>query len=246
MGAIQETEDLEALFEQVAAQRRLEEPKDGDSRESGSPGPSESTELSTHEVYQRLGKLARELHDALRELGYDKCVEEAVRALPDTRERLAYIASLTGKAAERVLAGVERCKAAQGALGAEAAALGARWERLYAGALSVEEFKALAADTRAHFAGHGARLESVDRELTEIMLAQDFHDLTGQVIQRIVRVAQSLEDQLLKLLVEASPQELRGGLREGWLSGPAVRTEGRSDIVTSQGQVDELLESLGF
>jgi chemotaxis protein CheZ len=249
MGAIQETEDLEALFDQVAAQRaaapgKPEETAHRRPRESGEPDAANP--LSTHDVYQRLGKLARELHNALRELGYEKCVEDAVKALPDTRERLAYIASLTGKAAERVLAGVERCKSAQEAMRTDSAALGARWEKLFEGGLALDEFKALAADTRAHFAGYPGRAAATDRELTEIMLAQDFHDLTGQVIQRIVGVAQSLEEQLVRLLLDASPPERRGELKDGWLSGPVVSAAGRTDVVTSQGQVDELLESLGF
>ena len=202
--------------------------------------------LSSIDVFQRIGSVTRSLHDALRELGYDKKVESAVGSLPDARARLAYVASLTGKAADRVLGAVERAKLQHDAVKDGAAGLGARWEALYAGTLSVDEFKALAGETRQFLGGHAARAADIDAQLTEIMMAQDFHDLTGQVIQRITQVAQSLEDQLVKLLVEATPPDQRAQVEEGWLNGPVINAEGRSDVVTSQGQVDDLLESLGF
>ena len=75
------------------------------------------------------------------------------------------------------------------------------------------------------------------------MMAQDFHDLTGQVIKKVVELAATLESSLVALLVETQQAERKPD--EGWLSGPAVRTD-RPDVVTNQAQVDSLLESLGF
>src|SRR5262249_6193548 len=128
--------------------------------------------LSQDDVFKRVGSLTRSLHDSLRELGYDKSIANAVDAMPDARARLAYIADLTGKAAERVLAAVERGKAAQEALRADGEKLHAAWEKLYAGALSIEEFKALAGATRAFFGALPARSAQSDQEFTEIMMAQ--------------------------------------------------------------------------
>jgi chemotaxis protein CheZ len=244
MGAMQESEDLEALFDQVAAQSARE-------REAAAPAAPKAPrlspgELTSYDVFRRIGELTRSLHDALRELGYDKSLETAVGALPDARARLAYVASLTGKAAERVLGAVERGKALQEGLREGASGLRGRWDLLYAGKLPVEEFKALAQDTREWLGNVPATATEADHELTEIMLAQDFHDLSGQVIQRIATVAQNLEDQLVKLLLETTPPDRRNELQEGWLSGPAIHVEEREDVVTNQGQVDDLLESLGF
>lgn len=258
MAAAADTEDLEALFDSIAAQSAAD-------REAGAKAAAVVAEaapaapvapaandvpsaepLTSYDVFQRIGAVTRSLHDALRELGYDKKVESAVGSLPDARARLAYVASLTGKAAERVLGAVERGQAQQAELRKAAAALGARWASLHAGKLSVDEFKQLAADTHAHFEGLPAETAKVDAELSEIMMAQDFHDLTGQVINRITQVAQSLEDQLVQLLVDATPPEKRNEVEEGFLNGPVISAEGRSDVVTSQTQVDDLLESLGF
>ncbi len=203
-------------------------------------------ELSSQDVFQRLGALTRSLHDALRQLGYDKSVEHAVGALPDARDRLHYIANLTGQAAERVLGAAERAKAAQETVRARSLALAAKWARADAAQPAPDALAAARGETSAFIAALPGMTEAVDRELTEIMLAQDFHDLTGQVIQRITRLAQTLEEQLVRLLLDATPPEQRREALENGLAGPVINAQGRDDVVTSQGQVDDLLESLGF
>lgn len=203
-------------------------------------------ELSSHDVFQRIGALTRNLHDALRQLGYDKSVEQAVGALPDARDRLHYIANLTGQAAERVLGAAERAKATQESVRARSRALAEKWARVDGAQPAPDALAAAGGDTRAFLAALPGMTEAVDRELTEIMLAQDFHDLTGQVIQRITRLAQTLEEQLVKLLLDATPQDQRREVLETGLAGPVINAQGRDDVVTSQGQVDDLLESLGF
>ena len=82
--------------------------------------------------------------------------------------------------------------------------------------------------------------------LMEIMMAQDFQDLTGQVIKKIVDVTQQMEKQLLELLVENPPSTANPDAYAGLLNGPVINAAGRTDVVTSQDQVDDLLESLGF
>ena len=202
--------------------------------------------LTPHDVFVRIGMLTRNLHDTLRQLGYDKGVEDAVGALPDARARLDYIATLTGKAAERVLDAAERAKSANDATSAEAQSLQTEWVAALDSGADANALKALGLKTRDHFAGAQARNEQIGSELSEIMLAQDFHDLTGQVIQRVTRLAQSLEEQLVKLLLDASPQSQRKEVLESTLAGPVINGNNREDVVTNQGQVDDLLESLGF
>ena len=201
---------------------------------------------SVHDVFVRVGLLTRNLHDTLRELGYDKGVEEAVGSLPDARARLDYIANLTGRAAERVLGAAERAKEAQDSLKDESRALEQQWAALLAGPRNPGAMQQLADATQVHLRRAQTRFAQVDVELTEIMLAQDFHDLTGQVIQRITRLAQSLEEQLVKLLLDASPPAQRRDILENTLAGPVINSAGRDDVVTDQAQVDDLLESLGF
>ena len=238
-------EDLEALFDAVASESAAKRVSDVPAAmPSADAAPPTATD--PHDVFHRIGSLTRNLHDALRELGYDKNVEKAVNALPDARARLAYIANLTGNAADRALGAAEKGKSLQDAVQAESAKLNAAWDDVYAGRQSVAEFKATADSTRAFLQSLAQRADDTNAQFLEVMMAQDFHDLTGQVINRIAGLATGLEEQLVKLLLDTSPPERRGEIEECWLSGPVVDSTGRADVVTSQTQVDDLLDSLGF
>ena len=206
-------------------------------------------EVDGYDVFQRIGLITRRLHDALHELGYDKKLENAVDSLPDARARLSYIAKLTGESAEKVLNTVELARATQDETHLAARELLARWQASGAPARNGAEDDGLIAATRAFLEQSLASATSTNEHLSNIMLAQDFHDLTGQVIRKVVDLAQTLEEQLLALLLETTPPDRRAKIlnqESEFLSGPAVQTEGRTDIVTSQSQVDDMLESLGF
>ncbi len=192
-------------------------------------------------LYQRIGRIVRELHESLRELGRERLLEEAAQAIPDAGERLAWVARMTEQAAGRVLAAVEIAAPLQEALHAEAAALQARWEREAPGVRPE-----LAADTRRFLATAAAHGAATRDQLREIMMAQDFQDLTGQVIARILGLVRRLETELVQLLLEAMPPGERRPAPQRFLDGPVVHAHGRSDVLASQKQVDELLESLGF
>jgi chemotaxis protein CheZ len=103
-------------------------------------------------VFNRLGNLARQLHDSLRGLGMDKLIAGVGAQIPDARQRLAYIAKMTEQAASRVLNATDIAKPIQDELIARSRAMSERWERMFANQLSVDEFKQLAADTRGYFA----------------------------------------------------------------------------------------------
>lgn len=247
----EEEEDLEALFDQVAQQATGSTATNAPD-EAGGPSTVAASDVpggeppAPREVFQRIGSLTRNLHDALRELGYDKAVEDAVSSLPDARDRLSYIADLTGKAANRALTAVEQGQQYQHEVETAATSLAAQWERVFSGELPMDEFKRTAVETRAFLKDLPRQTAQTNAQFTEIMMAQDFHDLTGQVIQRIVKVAQNLEGQLVKLLLETTPPEKRPASEGEWLTGPAMNATKRDDVVTGQQQVDELLESLGF
>jgi chemotaxis protein CheZ len=78
------------------------------------------------------------------------------------------------------------------------------------------------------------------------MMAQDFQDLTGQVIRKVTELAHGLEQQLVQLLLDYSPVEVRREVNSGLLNGPQINPSSKSDVVADQGQVDDLLDSLGF
>ena len=86
----------------------------------------------------------------------------------------------------------------------------------------------------------------IDQRLTEIMLAQDFHDLTGQVVARVVSLVMDLESSLLQVLVKGAAGPAEPPPPAAGLYGPQVITRGGADTLHSQREVDELLASLGF
>jgi chemotaxis protein CheZ len=78
------------------------------------------------------------------------------------------------------------------------------------------------------------------------MMAQDFQDLTGQVIKKVTELANGIEQQLVQLLLDYAPPDVRRDAGAGLLNGPQINPEGNPDVLAGQEQVDDLLDSLGF
>lgn len=192
------------------------------------------------EIFQQLGHLTRQLHDTLNQLGVMPKLQIAAGGLPDARSRLSYIATKTGEAADKVLNLVDRAKAEHEQICAET--------RRLAAALVKDPVRAVAGGAVMNFVGEvESRTQRIDAALTDIMMAQDFHDLTGQVVAKVVALASDLEDSLLKLLVQAAPPDVAQHVVEQLaLSGPAMNIETRTDVVKNQSEVDDLLATLGF
>lgn len=203
-----------------------------------SPAPAASDD-ATQDVHQKLGLLTRQLHDSLSELGYADKLRGSVDELPDAQSRLTYIARLTGEAAEKVLSRVEQAKTQHDFIAAETRRVGEL--------LVKDPVAAVARGDVYNFLGDVDKASrEIDQHLTEIMMAQDFHDLTGQVIARVVNLAATIEEQLVTLLIQTAPTPPATPARPAALQGPVVNGEGRDDVVTDQSQVDDLLASLGF
>lgn len=207
------------------------------------------------EIFQQLGHLTRQLHDTLNHLGVLPKLRESADNLPDARSRLSYIATKTGQAAERVLNLVDQAKAEHEHIASET--------RRMAQSIVADPVRAVASGSVLNFvADVEATTARIDQYLTDIMMAQDFHDLTGQVVARVVTLASDLESQLVKLLVQAAPPEQQQKVEatltaaqapapqhannDAPLHGPVVNPEGRTDVVQNQSEVDDLLASLGF
>jgi chemotaxis protein CheZ len=191
------------------------------------------------EVFQQLGQITRQLHDTLTQLGVMPGLQNAAEGLPDARSRLTYIAKKTGDAAEKVLNSVDRAKAEHARI--------ADATRQMAKSIVADPVKAVAGGALMNFVGDvEAGTARIDAHLTDIMMAQDFHDLTGQVVAKVVALAGELEDSLVKLLLQAAPQEQVHRAEPSALQGPQISADGRADVVSGQGEVDDLLASLGF
>jgi chemotaxis protein CheZ len=201
---------------------------------------------SSHdEVLSRVGHLTRSLHDSLRGLGLDKLIERAASDIPDARDRLDYVARLSEQAAQKVLNATDEAGPLQERIDATAGELAGAWQALLDGQ-GEGDWRALAAQTVARLQQSKLDAAATRSHLLNIMMAQDFQDLTGQVIGRVTSIAQNLEKQLVDLLVDFAPAEIKRELDNGLLNGPQIKPEGNSDVVADQGQVDDLLDSLGF
>lgn len=260
-----DSEDLEALFDSIVKANQEDAPV-------AAPAPTPvvtpvavAEEPATHVVveekvvnldesqdaaqtmFSKIGQMTRNLHDTLRELGYDKALEKAASTIPDARDRLTYIANMTEQAANRALNAVDSAKPWQDRLESESQQLEARWNKLMNKELSIEEFKVLVEQTRSFLHAVPDCTKGTNDQLLEIMMAQDFQDLTGQVIKKIVTMAQELESQLFGFLLEFAPHSKPKAEIDPTLeNGPVIHAEGRTDVVTDQQQVDDLLASLGF
>ena len=245
--------DLEDLFDSIASAKlspaqaaasEMTQPLAEAAPASGEIHDASSCQAS--KVINSVGHLTRQLHDTLAELGYDRHLQDvAAAALPDARQRIAYVVELTEQAASRSLNAVELATPVQESLAAGAQQLSTKWDAVFDGTSNVADFKALAASTRDYLKAVPAQTETTRGHLREVMMAQEFQDLTGQVLKRITELANNLETQLLKLLVENSPAAIKKDEAMGLLNGPQINGAS-ADTVANQAQVDELLESLGF
>ncbi len=195
--------------------------------------------LVSPEVFQQIGSITRLLHDTMQQLGVMPKLQTAAEGLPDARSRLQYIANKTAEAANKVLNSVDHAKAEHAHI-SEAT-------RAMARAIVADPVKAVASGAVLNFVQDVEKSTTrIDEHLTDIMMAQDFHDLTGQVVAKVVKLSGDLEDSLVKLLVSVVPPDMREAVDPAVLHGPVVNPEGRTDVVSNQGEVDDLLASLGF
>ena len=201
--------------------------------------PAAAGSAASPEVFKQIGNLTRLLHDTLEQLGVMPKLQIATEGLPDARSRLSYIAGKTADAANKVLNSVDHAKADHARISAATREIASR--------IVADPVKAVASGAVMNFVEDVERSTgSIDSHLTDIMLAQDFHDLTGQVVTKVIKLATELEDSLVKLLVSVVPEDQRERVDPGLLNGPVVNPEGRTDVVSNQGEVDDLLASLGF
>lgn len=200
---------------------------------------------SHEEVLSRIGHMTRALHENLRGLGLDKLIEKAASDIPDARDRLDYVARLSEQAAKKVLDATDAAGPLQDAIETRALDLSSGWQALLDKGAGEAEWRAMAERTIAAMDESRAGAAATRGELMNIMMAQDFQDLTGQVIGRITGIAQNLEKQLVQVLIDFAPSEIKRELDNGLLNGPQINPTG-TEVVANQGQVDDLLDSLGF
>lgn len=201
-------------------------------------------ESQQEEMISRIGHMTRALHDNLSALGYDKMLEQVAQEIPDARDRLNYVAKMTEQAAERVLNATDVATPLQNSLGEQANALQEKWKGILDRPSLKSEYNAAVEETLAYLALADKSTATTKSLLMDIMMAQDFQDLTGQVIKKITGLAQDLEKQLIQVLVDFAPAVKKE--EDSLLNGPQIDPHNTVDVVANQEQVDDLLDSLGF
>lgn len=267
----EDTEDLDALFESVRAQAELQAtattsaptatvsvdtPAPAAAARSAQPGstcPIAGTNGvceqcscgNARHLRDRVGQITRNLHESLEELSLDRSLADIAAAIPDARNRLQYVTEMCERSAQKVLDTLDELSPLQDATQADSAALVRQWDALIdQGARPENGYAALFVQTRAVLTATVERTRRTSSLHTDIMMAQDFQDLTGQVCRKIEAITQKIETELVSLLIESAPDEHRARHQE-LLEGPQV-VAGRNDTVTSQTEVDDLLKELGF
>jgi chemotaxis protein CheZ len=258
-------DDLEALFDEIASQRStpadpapqaeaaapVVEPASTEPLvEAAEAMAASQADQSDKPMYERLGGIVRMLHDSLRELGYDRSLSDVAHQINDAQGRLEHVAALTEQAANKVLNTVDTCMPAQEQLGKQARDIEVRWTQLFEGKLSVEEFKVLAGDAKQFATLVVDATDAEKARLLDIMMAQDFQDITGQLIKKIVGITNTVERELAQLLRDNAPPEVKAQLAaersaekqpDDLMQGPSA-----PGTALAQDDVDSLLADLGF
>jgi chemotaxis protein CheZ len=244
-------DDLESLFDEVSSSR----PAAAAAAPAAAPAAaaasapavadgSEAEEGADKPMFERLGGIVRLLHDSLRELGYDKALTEASSQINDAQDRLEYVATLTEQAANKVLNTLDEGMPEQDTLSKKSKDMENRWADLFAGKLSLDQFKQLAGDSQAFAAAVSVATEAEKARLLEIMMAQDFQDITGQLIKKVVTITKTVEHELAELLRDNAPPAVREKIAQkevSLMSGPSAPA-----VALNQDNVDDLLADLGF
>ncbi|WP_133460865.1 protein phosphatase CheZ [Scandinavium goeteborgense] len=202
---------------------------------------------NTKDLFLRIGQLTRLLRNSMANLGLEQAIMEVADAFPNTRDRLNYVVGKTSQAADRALTSVEAARPLQDGLSEKANALSGRWDAWFAEPQPLDDARELVKATRDFLHQVPDVTQQTNRQLTEIMMAQDFQDLTGQVLQSLMLVIETVEKELISVLVE-NMREREVGVEDpdaNLKNGPQINTTVEG-IVASQEQVDDLLESLGF
>ena len=244
-------DDLESLFDEVSSSSAAAAaaPAPAPAPVAAAPAAAaaeggEAEEGGDKPMLERLGGIVRLLHDSLRELGYDKALTEASSQINDAQDRLEYVATLTEQAANKVLNTLDEGMPEQDTLSKKSKEMENRWADLFAGKLSLDQFKQLAGDSQALAVAVSAATEAEKARLLEIMMAQDFQDITGQLIKKVVNITKTVEHELAELLRDNAPPAVREKIAQkevSLMSGPSAPA-----VALNQDNVDDLLADLGF
>lgn len=201
------------------------------------------------DMFQELGRMTRDLHQSIQDLSFDSGLKDlAENELPDAKARLQHVIQMTEQAAHRTMTAVEQLIPLQEPAIQQAEILLDAWSRLYSREMAPQAFAGFAQEMQQFLDRARNDGEFTRTHLTEIMMAQEYQDLSSQIIRRVIRLVQTVEEQLVHLVqtfAHKTGADVPGRPAEK-LEGPQIDPGKRADVVSSQDEVDELLSSLGF
>jgi len=208
-------------------------------------------------LYKEIGRLTRALHNSIKNFEIDISDQnQEMSQMSDASDRLDYVIKSTNNAANKTMDLVEETIPVVDDLKSEASELSSEWGRLLRREMDVSEFRSLYKRIDVFLKKVDGSSGTMSSNLSNILLAQDYQDLTGQVIQKVIKLVKGVEEDLVGLvkmagLVERitgieNTQEVAEAADELLAEGPIVDAEERENVVTSQDEVDDLLSSLGF
>jgi len=203
------------------------------------------------QLFKEVGRLTRQLHDSMAGFSLDsKITSMTENDIPDAKERLHYVISMTEQAANQTLNAVEELMPVSKKLNDQAAKLSSKWDRFLDREMPFEEFKSMSEEIALHFNESKESLLQVQNGLNDILLAQGFQDITGQVIKRVIDLVQDLELSMVELIRISgnTATATTAETKELELPGPVVPgvDDKAGDVAKNQDDVDDLLSSLGF
>jgi len=205
------------------------------------------------ELFAEIGKLTRQLHDSLMNFQLDSRLNDLATAdIPDAKERLNYVISRTEDAANKTMDAVESIFPVVDKIQEQVQTVNPLWTKLMSNDLELPEFKQLCMDIDVLLKTTDAETTKMHSLMTDVLMAQDFQDLTGQVIRKVIDLVREVEDSLINMLTafgistEEAKKDSKPSVGDNLVEGPIVNKEERDDVVADQDDVDDLLSSLGF
>lgn len=210
----------------------------------------ELTTLRESTLFQELGKITREIHDSINAFSDDqRVVELTEEEIPDAKERLNFIVTKTEEAAHKTMTAAEVAMDVIDEFTQKAETIQQRWQQFRTSELSKKEFLALSDDIDGFLASVHPENDKVRSKMTDIMMAQDYQDLTGQMIKQVITMVQEVEEKLVRLVAISGAKLSKDGEKQAdgtMAHGPQLPTADKAEVATNQDEVDDLLASLGF
>jgi len=205
------------------------------------------------ELFMQIGKLTRELHEAIKNFAHDQEVAELVQVdMPDAAERLQYVISTTESATHQTINAIEEMLNVSRRIKEDSGQLGQQWDEFMQRKLAYENFAGLCVGLKDFLQRSQQDGNKLHDTMNEILMAQGFQDITGQIIKKVIALVKDMESKLVDLVILAghshnshNDEQLRKQ-KMAKEDGPAVPGVTQSDVMSSQDDVDDLLSSLGF